>query len=200
MNKTMKIILLTVLVLLVLAVTATQVYDYKSTKDIEMYNYQVIQQLDEIEIRAYEPATFSSVKLNGKQYSETANKGFRILAGYIFGGNEANESIPMTSPVAMELNDSVTMRFMVPKDYKKEELPKPNDERIEFITMPEKKVAAIRFGGFANDEKIEEYKNRLKEILAKNNIEHFDTFTYLGYNPPFRLINRRNEIIVELKN
>jgi len=200
MNKKMKILLISVGILLVLAATGTQVYDYNSTKNIEMYNYKVIQQIDEIEIRTYEPATFSSVKLIGKQYSETANKGFRILAGYIFGGNESNESIPMTSPVTMELSDSVTMRFMVPKDFDVNKLPKPNDERIEFVTLPEKKVAAIRFGGFANDEKIEDYKNRLKEILAKNNIEHFDTFTYLGYNPPFRLINRRNEIIVELKN
>lgn len=187
-------------ILLVLAVTASQLYDYKSTKNIEMYNYKVLETVGEIEIRLYESATFSSVQLNGSQYSEIANKGFRILAGYIFGGNESNESIPMTSPVSMELNDSITMSFLVPKNYKLEDLPKPNDERINFKTVPEKKVASITFGGFADDEKIEKYKQKLKEELSKNNIEHFNTFTYLGYNPPFRIINRRNEIIVELKN
>lgn len=196
----MKIILISLGLLLALSVVASQVFDYQSTKNIEMYNYEILQNFGEIEIRLYEPATFSSVQLNGSNYEDNANKGFRILAGYIFGGNQEEQSIPMTSPVSMELNDSITMSFMVPKNYKIEDLPKPNDERIVFKNIPSKKVAAIRFGGFANNEKIEKYKTILKAELAKNNIKHFNTFTFLGYNPPFRLINRRNEIIVELKN
>lgn len=196
----MKIVLISLGLLVAISVVASQIFDYNSTKNIEMYNYKVLEQIGEIEIRLYESATFSSVKLNGSEYDENANKGFRILAGYIFGGNESNESIPMTSPVSMELNDSITMSFLVPKKYKIEDLPKPKNDKINFITVPEKKVASISFGGFASDKKINEYKEKLKDELAKNNIEHLNTFTYLGYNPPFRLINRRNEIIVELKN
>jgi hypothetical protein len=65
--------------------------------------------------------------------------------------------------------------------------------------MPEKKMAAITFGGWANDKKIEQYKAKLISVLAENNIKHNNTFSVLGYNPPYEVLFRRNEIIVELK-
>jgi hypothetical protein len=32
------------------------------------------------------------------------------------------------------------------------------------------------------------------------NLQHNNHFSYLGYNPPYEMINRRNEIVVELIN
>jgi effector-binding domain-containing protein len=104
----------------------------------------------------------------------------------------------MTSPVAMSLEDSMTMRFMVPRNIKKEDLPKPNNSNIIFEEIPSKKVAAIRFGGWASTEKIDMYQIKLKEALSKEGILHTDKFQYFGYNPPYELINRRNEVVVEL--
>ena len=60
----------------------------------------------------------------------------------------------MTSPVTMTLEDSMTMMFMVPKELKKEMLPKPNQSLIEFKEEPAKTVAAINFNGWANDKKM----------------------------------------------
>ena len=57
----------------------------------------------------------------------------------------------------MTLEDSMTMMFMVPKDLKKEMLPKPNQSKIEFKQEPAKTVAAISFSGWANDKKIEKF-------------------------------------------
>jgi hypothetical protein len=34
--------------------------------------------------------------------------------------------------------------------------------------------------------------------LAKAKIAHTNAFTFLGYNPPFEVVNRRNEVVVEL--
>jgi hypothetical protein len=31
-------------------------------------------------------------------------------------------------------------------------------------------------------------------------IQHTGEFTYLGYNPPYQAVNRRNEVIVTLVN
>ena len=95
------------------------------------------------------------VKLPSGKYKGASSKGFRILAGYIFGKNQKEEKISMTSPVSMSLEDSMTMMFMVPKNIRKEELPKPNESKIEFTEEPAKKMAAISFGGWANDEKIQ---------------------------------------------
>ena len=120
------------------------------------------------------------------------------MAGYIFGGNEKNEKIAMTSPVAMSLDDSMIMMFMVPKKFKKETLPKPNQPEIKFREEPAKKVAAITFSGWADDEKIAKFKQELIAALNAENIKFSTRFYFLGYNAPYEFFNRRNEIIVEL--
>ncbi len=165
---------------------------------IEKYKYTVLKEFDDFEVRQYEAAMFSSVKMNAKTYEETSSSGFRVLAGYIFGGNEKNEKIAMTSPVVMEMGDTTKMSFMVPSNLKENELPKPNNGRIYFEKQAPKVMAAIRFGGWANDDRIEKYKQKLSLELEKQGLKHTGKFNYLGYNPPYALIARRNEVVVEL--
>lgn len=176
-----------------------QLFAKKSQQGIETYPYTVLKTYDGFEIRQYESRLFTSVKLTSNDYSKVSSKGFSILAGYIFGGNETNEKIAMTSPVAMSLDDSMTMMFMVPKD-SENKLPKPNDNQIQFKEEPAKKVAAITFGGWANQEKIDQYKTQLIEALKAQNIAFTDQFYFLGYNAPYETSNRRNEVIVVLEN
>ena len=176
-----------------------QLYFMNSQKNIEKYPYKVVKNYGDFEIRVYEASLFTSVKLSSNTYKETSSKGFSILAGYIFGGNNKNEKIAMTSPVAMTIDDVTTMMFLVPKKYTKETLPKPNNGDIEFTEMPAKKVAAIIFNGWANDYKIKDYKEKLRAALDKNEIKYTAKFYFLGYNAPFELLNRKNEVIVELE-
>ena len=174
-------------------------YGMRTNSNIETYNYVVIKKYDTFEIRTYDAALFTSVKLSSGQYKEVANKGFSLLAGYIFGKNERNEKIAMTSPVTMSLEDSMTMMFMVPKNLKKEELPQPTESQIKFKEEPAKTVAAINFGGWANDDKIEKYRQQLVAALDKEGIAYTNRFYFYGYNPPYEVLNRRNEVIVELQ-
>ena len=120
-----------------------QLFSLKSQKNIETYPYVVNKKYDQFEIRSYKATLFTSVKLSTKKYKEASSKGFSILAGYIFGNNNRNEKIAMTSPVSMSLKDSTTMMFMVPKKYKKETLPQPNQSQIEIRQEPAKTIAAI---------------------------------------------------------
>jgi hypothetical protein len=138
------------------------------------------------------------VKLSKKGYKESSSEGFRILAGYIFGDNDANEKIAMTTPVMMELGDSTKMMFMVPKNKNLENLPNPKNSKIVFEKQEEKIIAAISFDGWADDEKIEKYTSILKEELLKEKLNFVNKFTFMGYNPPYEVMNRRNEIVVEL--
>jgi hypothetical protein len=171
----------------------------KSQKGIETYPYTVAKTFDQFEIRNYEASLFTAVKLSTNDYKQASSKGFSILAGYIFGGNKNNEKISMTSPVSMSLEDSMTMMFMVPRDLKKDNLPEPNQSQIEFQEVPAKTVAAISFKGWANTEKIEKYKRKLITALEKEGIEYQNRFYFLGYNPPYEVFNRKNEVIVELR-
>lgn len=168
-------------------------------KYIETYPFELVKRYDGFEIRSYEASLFTSVTLSSNEYTKASTSGFPILAGYIFGGNETNEKIPMTAPVKVALEDSMTMMFMIPRNITKEQLPKPHQSEIQFREEPAKTVAAISFGGWADDETINNYKNQLIESLDKNGIEHANRFYFLGYNAPYEVFNRRNEIIVELK-
>lgn len=195
MKKYVTITLIALTTLLVL-----QSFIQRSMSKIETHNYTVVKKYDDFEVRDYESALFSSVVLSDSTYENSSSKGFRILAGYIFGGNENGDKIAMTSPVAMELGDSMKMSFMVPTRYEEQDLPKPNNEKIFFERKKGSRMAAIRFGGWANDQRIEKYKNKLIEALKKEGISHSGNFVYLGYNPPYALIARRNEVVVELRN
>jgi len=194
----MKIILI-LLAVIFLAFTFVQLYFFRGQRDIETYPYVVIKKYDRFEIRDYEATLFTSVKLSTKGYENSSSKGFSILAGYIFGGNERKEKISMTSPVLMTLEDSMTMMFMVPKKLNKDMLPKPNQTGIEFKEEPSKILAAISFGGYANDTKIEKHKQELKAALDAEGIKYSNRFYFFGYNAPYEVLNRKNEVLVELQ-
>ena len=195
----MKTLFLLLSVILI-AFVVVQLFAMKGQRNIETYPYFVQKKYDIFEIRNYEATLFTTVKLATKKYKESSSKGFSLLAGYIFGNNERNEKIAMTSPVAMTIEDSVTMMFMVPKKFKKETLPQPNQLQIEFKEEPAKTVAAIVFDGWANDEKIEKYKEKLKAALDAEGITYTNRFYFLGYNAPYEVFNRKNEVIVELRD
>ena len=194
----MKIILSIFGIILILFVIS-QLFFLNSQRTIETYAFTIIDSYETIEIRQYEASLFTSVQMSSNNYRKTSSKGFSVLAGYIFGGNDKEEKIAMTSPVAMSLKDSTTMLFLVPKKYTRDNLPVPNDSRIEFKDIPEKRVGAISFGGWANDSKIASFKKKLIDVLNSKGIKYTDNFYFLGYNAPMEVFNRKNEIIVELE-
>ena len=194
----MKIAIIALGVIL-LAFICIQLYFIHLQRNIETYPYVVKKKYQQVEIRSYETTLFTSVRLSTKGYKNSASQGFSILAGYIFGNNERNEKIAMTSPVSMSLEDTMTMMFMVPKKFKKDMLPKPNQTGIEFTQEPAKILAAITFSGWADDTKIEKYKQDLKAVLDAEGIKYTNQFYFFGYNAPYEVFNRKNEVIVELQ-
>ncbi|MFN5444436.1 MAG: SOUL family heme-binding protein [Crocinitomicaceae bacterium] len=194
----MKIVTI-ILVVIIVVFAFAQIYFMLLQRNIESYPYTVKKKYDRFEIRKYEATLFTSVTLTSKGYKNTSSQGFSILAGYIFGKNDRKEKISMTSPVSMSLDDSTTMMFMVPKKLHKETLPKPEQSGIEFKEEPAKLLAAISFGGWANDAKIEKYKQELKAALDAQGIAYSNKFYFFGYNAPFEVFNRKNEVLVELQ-
>ena len=177
-----------------------QSYMIMATNRTEQQKYNVIQKNKDFEIRFYPASTFATIESNAKTFKELSYPGFRKLAGYIFGGNEANAQISMTSPVHMDVNDSVsTMSFVMPSTYNKTNLPKPKDSHVRIIMSQDEYVAVIRFGGYANDKELKFYIEKLKDLLSKKEIKTLGHYRYLGYNPPYQIFGRRNEIIVSVE-
>lgn len=195
----MKLLLIIVSVILLLFL-GSQLLFYKSSHNIEEYQYVIIKEHQGFEIRKYEASLFTSVDVDTDDYKQASSQGFSILGGYIFGKNEREEQISMTSPVAMTVEeDEMTMMFLVPGKFTKEDMPKPLNPFIKFIEVPERKMAAITFRGWASNEKIEKYKLELVRLLDQQGIQHSNQFLVLGYNPPYEVLFRKNEIVVELE-
>ena len=188
-------------VLLLSLVSVCLIYYSKSMSSnqrIEEYPYEVINAYQSFEIRRYEEALFSSIRLNSTSYKQGSSKGFSILANYIFGGNDRKQRIAMTSPVTMTLEDNMRVMFMIPNSLERDDMPLPNDRLIDFILEPKKTLAVVTFGGWASDKKIAKYKSRLTEALSNEGIQYENKFFIFGYNPPYELFNRRNEVAVEI--
>jgi len=195
----MKILLIITSVLVILFLVF-QVYTVMATRKTNEQPYSVIKKEKEFEIRFYPSVPIATMSSSAKSFKELGSEGFRKLAGYIFGANQDNKSIAMTSPVSMSIEDTASsMSFVMPSGYTLDNLPKPNDDAVKLSMSNEEYVAVISFGGFASDEDIQSYTEALKEILIKNNISYLGSFKYLGYNPPYQLVDRRNEIVVRIQ-
>ena len=86
----------------------------------------------------------------------------------------------------------------MPKNYTMTSLPRPNSDEIKISKTNSSIKAAISYSGYSNI-KIENNKRlELIEVLNKHNIVYENDFDVLIYNSPYKLFNRRNEIIVSV--
>ena len=168
-------------------------------KGIETPNYKVIKILGDVEIREYPQMILAQTKLGGSRFDSNGNKGFGTVANYIFGGNQQQQKIAMTAPVIMNMSDTeASMSFVMPSQYQLAELPTPNSTAVSLVSQDSMKLAVLRFGGFSSDEKIAKHAQILTQVLKENNIQTKGSLLYMGYNAPWDLINRRNEVAFQI--
>jgi SOUL heme-binding protein len=187
---------------------------------IEEPKHQVIESSGKFEIRQYAPMLQAQVETTGER-GDAITAGFKILAGYIFGGNTAQEKIAMTAPVTQapegnaddKKGEKIAMTapvtqapvgepaeqrwrvaFMMPAKYTLESLPKPNDARIKFVTMPGEKRAVVVFDGFSTQSNLQTHRALLEGFVKERSLKTIGEYSLAFYNDPFTLPwNRRNE-------
>jgi hypothetical protein len=172
-------------------------YSFK-LKDIEMPKYRVVKKLGEVEIREYPSLILAQTSLKKSDYDQEGSNGFRTVAGYIFGGNQSQQKIAMTAPVIMKMGDSASMSFVMPSEYNMQDLPTPSNNQVKLIQENSKILAVIRFGGYSSSDKIKKYADQLYSELKLNNLETRGELLFMGYNAPWDVTNRRNEVAIEL--
>ncbi len=193
------------------------VWGYFSSR-VEQAEYTLVEDKGDYEIRNYSAHIVAQTTVVGS-YKESLNRGFTIVASYIFGDNTKKEKIAMTSPVLSQNNlgtgenvamtapvlvsmegESHTISFGMPKGYTLETLPIPNDSRVELVEVPDQKMAAIKFSWFRTDTKVQGKTKELLTALSDDNIDVLGAPYYAGYNgpgtPPFM---SKHEILVEIK-
>jgi hypothetical protein len=179
----------------------------------ETPKYSVTQKQNEIEIRQYPAYIQAEVALEEKRYQAAIEKGFNILAGYIFGNNLAQQKIAMTTPVEVTRSEKIAMTtpvtvtgessfrvaFIMPSAYTLQTLPQPKDRRVQIKQIPARSLAAIRFSGYFNEDTIQQNKQRLSQWLREKGIETEGDFIVAGYNPPWVPgFLARNEVLIQV--
>lgn len=187
------------------------------TSNVENTEYSVLEKKSGYEIRLYPAHIVAQTTVKGS-YGEALNQGFRIVAGYIFGGNTKKQSIAMTAPVVEKKSESEsiamtapvmatvdgeshTVAFGMPKSYTLDTLPTPNDSRVKLVTIPEKKMAVMTFHWYRTDARVLSKKQELLDVLKKDGLVVVGEPQYAGYNAPWTPPwMTRNEVMVEIKN
>lgn len=157
-------------------------------QDTEIQSYEVIKEIDSVEIRFYPSATL---------VTSSGGNNFGKLFQYISGNNESKEKIAMTAPVYRNESKS-EMAFVMPSSVHKKGAPAPKGENVSVEVTPPRYVAAIRYSGYTNSSKESLHKKRLLETLQANGIEVTGIVEILGYDSPYKFYNRRNEVMVEI--
>jgi hypothetical protein len=178
-------------------------------------SYSSILQEAPFEIREYPSLIAAEVTVSGER-SDAVSAGFRLLAGYIFGGNTRKQSIAMTAPVIQNEspNEKIAMtapvmqspdpagwviRFIMPASYTLETLPTPNDPKVRLVALPPKRLAVVRFSGLVDDNDVEQQTALLRAFVVQQKLTAVGTPSLARYDPPWTLwFLRRNEIMLEV--
>ena len=180
----------------------------------EQSAYSVLSYHKGYEIRLYPSHIVAQTIVQG-EYRKALNEGFRIVAGYIFGGNVKKESISMTAPVVEQKagtsiamtapvvasieGESHTISFGMPRSYSLDTLPLPIDSRVKIVTIPEQKMAAMRFSWFRTSQRVQSKKQALLEALERDNVITKGEPQYAGYSAPWTPPwMTHNEILIEI--
>jgi hypothetical protein len=181
--------------------------------NVEQPRYRIVESSGNIEIRHYEPMIVAETQVTDKR-DEAINRGFRIIADYIFGNNIVAQKLPMTAPVTQQRSEKIAMtapvtqqgdgntwkvRFVMPSRYSMEMLPKPSNPAVELRDIPAKRFAVIRFSGSGGDDSLKRHTNELDDFIRAKNLTPQSPPTYAFYNPPWTLpFLRRNEVMIEI--
>jgi SOUL heme-binding protein len=170
-----------------------------------------------LQIRRYDPRTAAVTVVNDTE--EGARKrGFRRLAGYIFGGNHSNSKIAMTAPVGQQRGEATggeriamtapvaqqagpdgtwVIRFFMPAKRTLDTLPAPNDEAVKLVSVPAETFAVLRFTGDRGAGAVASRTDELLRLLDDTEFRKAGPPVAWFYDPPWTVpCLRRNEVAV----
>ena len=195
-------------------------YGFFSVRNIESPDYKIISKEGAFEIREYPTYIIAETQVPSSDYSSNINEGFTIIADYIFGNNQAQgkiamttpvvtksenetsqqEKIAMTTPVVTEQQDQeMRMYFVMPKEYTLQTLPKPNNPRVKLIEIPAQTRLALSFSGWMTEAKMQKKIGALKQYAEEKGLA-LGPIEVAQYNPPWTPpFMRRNEIWASIK-
>lgn len=167
-----------------------------------------------VEIRRYQERIAAETTVTASEEG-ARSAGFRLLAGYIFGGNHAKAAIAMTAPVSQTQSAGAkiamtapvsqspgadgdwVIRFFMPAKWTMDELPAPDDDRVRLVSVAPETVAVQKFSGNRDARAVAAHVERLQNSLRAYGFEVTGDATAWFYDPPWTLpFLRRNEVAI----
>ncbi|HMS94648.1 MAG TPA: heme-binding protein [Tabrizicola sp.] len=190
-------------IILALGITMAGQAEAEDThKGYEMPPFKVEWQDGVREIRTYGPHLLAEVRVSGGR-SGAIQKGFRILAGYIFGGNATGEKIAMTVPVAQTPEaggETWVVSFMMPAAYTTDTLPAPRSDAIRFVQVDASRQLVERFSGLPETSDLADRAEALRLWAEAQGYEILAGPHYYFYDAPMTLPwKRRNEVAFPIR-
>ncbi|XP_028809429.1 heme-binding protein 2 [Denticeps clupeoides] len=153
-------------------------------------------------VRAYDAANWVSTAVKSVDSDAALSTGFRRLFKYIQGENEQKAKVEMTAPVTCHITpgagpaceSTFIISFYIPVEHQADP-PKPSDSEV-FIENRKGFTTFVRtFGGFSNEKMVREEHLKLIESLQRDEVKFKEAPYYrVGYDSPFKMTNRRNEV------
>ena len=171
------------------------------THSVERPAYKTLAKDGRFELREYPELVVAEATRTGDRRS-AVSQGFGPLARYIFAKQREGDKIAMTAPVTQQSDaeNRWTVRFIMPSKYTIDTLPRPEDADVRLVTVPPKRVAAIRFSGVARDGLVAAKEAELRNWMKARGVEPAGTATYAYYNDPFTIgFLRRNEVMFDIE-
>jgi hypothetical protein len=178
---------------------------------IEEPSFERVKQVGEFELRRYAPYVVAEVQVNGN-FNNAGNQGFRLLANYIFGGNQGERKLAMTAPVTQQAepvklamtapvtqsalaDGSFRVQFVLPSDVTMDTAPKPNNPKVQLRLEPARLVAVQRYSGMWTQANYDEQLALLRAAAVREGLKLEGEPVLARFNGPFTLpFMRRNEI------
>jgi hypothetical protein len=181
--------------------------------------YTAEQVAPRVEIRHYGPRVAAETTVTADEVAARSD-GFRRLAGYIFGGNQARQKIAMTAPVAQQDgafrgekipmtapvsqnasgNSEWLIRFFMPAGKSLDSLPRPNDQAVQLVALSAETVAVRRFTGSTSSQAVARETAQLRRTLRETGFEPIGVPVAWFYDPPWTFpMLRRNEIAIPVE-
>ncbi|KXJ23003.1 heme-binding protein 2 [Exaiptasia diaphana] len=174
-------------------------------RGLDCPHFTVKKNTSDYQERCYQEYKWVSTVVAGYTYKKAVGMGFMRLFDYIEGQNNKSAKIPMTAPVLVQIQpaqgpyckNNFTVNFFVPFAMQENPIP-PTSKEVFVSSLPEMCAYVRTYGGFgSNTDDILKNAADLSEALLKDDLQdtyHKDFYYYAGYDSPFQLFDRHNDI------
>ena len=198
---------------------------WRAANKLERPEYNVVKTLPGgVEIRKYAPYLIAETEIPSGDMREASGKGFRNVAGYIFGKNKPKAKMDMTAPVRMTAaggeqmamtapvrsavgsrNGRTKVSFVLGSKYSKRSAPAPLNSDVRIRDVEPHVLAVRKFSGKPPSQaRVDKERQKILAALQAEGLTASasgdeQTLVY-GYHDPFitPAFMRRNEVCVRV--